>query len=106
MSDMHVHKKSKLNWNQTAKDYYDELIVICDRKEFEAMEATIKELENPWISVEDRLPPSCDLKFIRYENGGSDVGRYYEHSKNWLGSMLNLPVTHWMPIPEIKENTE
>jgi len=70
--------------------------------------------QNPWISVEDRLPESGDKYLVLLNNGQS-------HFATWVSSALTLSaletnspywaigideisnVTHWMEIPPIPE---
>lgn len=78
---------------------------------------------NPWISVEERLPPQKDKDhpyservFVRYIERLGDQ-EYVRHSfdellcigkiKKWCRHQNNNEhVTHWMPIPELPKEGE
>ena len=56
----------------------------------------IKELENPWINVADRLPEDDSVVLITDGSGWYDFGG----SEEW-----DSIITHWMLIPPLKINT-
>ena len=71
--------------------------------------------DNQWIKVEDRLPdPSSDERY--YVTNGSDIAWCYfgcddegcEHNDfiggDCYGSMYES-ITHWMPVPEVPNET-
>ena len=64
--------------------------------------------DQKWISVNDRLPEDGE-SVLTYKNGNVDV-QVYEKNRNgwiqgnWFWSMAT--VTHWMPLPEYKGETE
>ena len=64
--------------------------------------------DQKWISVNDMLPEDGE-SVLTYKNGNVDV-QVYEKNRNgwiqgnWFWSMGT--VTHWMPIPEYKGETE
>ena len=81
----------------------------------------------PWISVEDRLPPpaDCDKYLVYVRSGGGPYGDYeYNIDFAWWGKYYqngvseydwtcigtdwdgDVQITHWMSIPEPPEVTE
>lgn len=67
----------------------------------------IAELENPWISVKDRMPEEsdCYLVYIVANNtpkNKSIITLYYTNlTKQFVYENRELfTVTHWMPLPE------
>ena len=79
----------------------------------EALEERIKELENPWISIEDRLPTIGQNCFTTHSRsgvlnaclyGGNSHRAYFESCET--GYELTKDVTHWMPIPLIEEQSK
>jgi hypothetical protein len=99
---------------------------------FECARKEIDRSNNPWISVEERLPPrdvalifpTHSIPVIGMIGNSTDIihtGMRYDYSsKEWcygftpmrkygankddlLISGDTLPVTHWMPIPELKK---
>lgn len=91
-----------------------------------ARDEEIEQLRNPWISVEDRLPPrDIALVFPTHSVpviGMLDnstfrihIGMRYDYSfKEWCYGFTpmrkygteTLPVTHWMKIPKLKKGGE
>lgn len=81
----------------------------------------IKELRNPWISVEDRLPENGDMVFTRsvliIKGGGERHEEEQFLAQKFVGYWLTDccrqhrmhgfiydtldKVTHWMPIPQL-----
>ena len=60
----------------------------------------IAELENQWISVDDRLPPGCSGNYLTYRPSSPADSRvsstWYDPNHNgWSGKYT---VTHWMPL--------
>ena len=96
-----------------------------------ARDEEIEQLRNPWISVEERMPPrdvalvfpTHSIPVIGMIDNSTDrihTGLRYDYSsKEWcygftpmrkygadndlLISGDTLPVTHWMPIPKLKK---
>jgi len=65
----------------------------------------IAELENQWISVEDRLPDfHIQILFYAGDMDGLLKGAFYRHSHRFRDNEGNFfyksDVTHWMPLPE------
>ena len=61
----------------------------------------IAELENPWISVEDRLPDEIQSVLSFASRDGVFQSDY--RAGNFKKSLVvweHLNVTHWMPLPE------
>ena len=84
-------------------------------------EKELNKLRNPWISVEERLPeidktPKWRLfvdkwitdLLVKFPNGSYTVASFNTETKEWRneippkGSIIT-EITHWMPIPELKE---
>ena len=117
--------------DKTIRESLDELLdLACDKGTDEAMgqtfidyavyeknkESFLKRIENPWISVEDRLPDElCEVmawagdkykQCIAYFGGGrwvnDDTGKVLGYTqKNPDGFVHKIEgVTHWMPLPE------
>lgn len=59
-----------------------------------------------WISVEERLPPRCQMDVLVYTKGifRYDMKIYFGKNKGGWGDGCNkgqpYEVTHWMPLPE------
>ena len=83
--------------NCTRLEHHEDSPAICIIK----VQEHIQELENPWISVEDRLPEPATSVFARGMGGRHYVGCYIDAC--WA-TTEGLPdsITHWMPIPEIE----
>lgn len=81
-------------------------------------------LFQPWISVEDQLPPPahCEQYLVYVRSGGGPYGDYeYNVDFAWWGEYWNrdghgydwnciccdwdgdVTITHWMPLPEPPE---
>jgi len=71
----------------------------------------IKELENPWISVTDKLPDIDEYVLWRLENGSvfqEAIDKDWD--KEWFdgffkGYKNTGPIAHWMKVPQFKEPT-
>ena len=72
--------------------------LIRVKQDFEAKNKRIAELENQWISVDDRLPYSS-------QNGGvlaiNDSGIIFlaTSKDGWWPLVGAINMTHWMPLP-------
>lgn len=64
-------------------------------QENRALKVENERLSNPWVSVEDDLPDNWDETII------SDGSSWWTSGHNY--SDYKHIVTHWMPIPEVKE---
>ncbi|KRI87840.1 DUF551 domain-containing protein [Acinetobacter baumannii] len=55
-----------------------------------------------WISCEDRYPSPDEwvLGFINDGQGTTGHEIVYCHNKKFYDSKYELPITHWMPLPE------
>lgn len=75
----------------------------------------IERLRNPWISVEERLPPIKIRVLFLDKNGKAWLGRntiamQAELESNDINNLLPPPtvppakpvITHWMPIPKLE----
>ena len=67
----------------------------------------LKQLANPWVSVDDRLPASEDIHCLVHHGTAIDpeIAYYSESVKAWDTWTVGWldDVTHWMPIPPISE---
>jgi hypothetical protein len=65
-----------------------------------AVSSRIAELENQWISVEDKLPDELQsvLSFSSYDGVFQSIYRAGNFKKT-LVVWEHLNVTHWMPLP-------
>lgn len=83
-----------------------ETVIVTARATISTQEAIIKDLRNPWISVEDRLPDEGKHVFVRTVVGSYSVGQYI-HPQWYITGIPSVhglvSVTHWMPIPELKK---
>ena len=76
------------------------------REEIHRLQSRIAELENPWISVDERLPETGEEVFIHDGNFGYK-GWYDDWNNNdkrgvFYSDHSQKPVaaTHWQPIKE------
>ena len=103
----------KIDWWQNKKRHALGPVSMLSRSHLECSEAgmqysyyndALKALENQpkWISVEERLPEESDA-YITWSAYGRKVLVYHAKLKTW-GSVwigeFDIPVTHWMPLPE------
>ena len=72
-----------------------------------AVSSRIAELENQWISVEDKLPDELQsvLSFASYD-GVFQSNYRAGNFKKTLVVWEHLNVTHWMPLPEPPKEQE
>jgi len=89
---------------QVAKAYYGEMYHKYPMEYFtEGAKWADAHPQNPWISVEDKLPEKGDFVFVRFIGL---VGYTAMHvtdlnkEKRFLG-YSGYKCTHWMPIPEL-----
>lgn len=92
-------------------------ITACDMI---AYKAQVEQLRNPWISVEERLPEktkgvfSCQVrqlekdKIVYYKDTRGYIHTGYLNAINHWRDLdrdngVIYPVTHWMPIHELKK---
>ena len=67
-----------------------------------------------WISVKDRLPESkyhgMNILTVNKRHGVSTDYSYYDNKWWWIDSKDNCftddDVTHWMPLPELPEESK
>jgi len=68
------------------------------------LERRIAELENPWVSVEERLPTEEDSEWPDRDVVYLIDGKNPEVNAAWAVVEMfddrELNITHWMPIPE------
>ena len=65
----------------------------------------IEKLENPWVSVDDRLP-EVDGEYLVWTIGGEYLVRCSHALGERLDNTWKAHYTHWMPIPPSpKEDT-
>lgn len=70
------------------------------------IKAAMEEYEkNRWISVEDNLPSKPHTVFVRHKDGYLEAAKY-ENGIWYRDGRIRQTVTHWMPIPELKEGGE
>lgn len=65
-------------------------------------------LENLWISVKEELPKKTQECFVKCCIGNEQfnyTSMFDSHTQRFDDS-INDEVTHWMPIPELKEGGE
>ena len=66
-------------------------------------------LEDPWISIKDRIPDHADEVMVSYNNGIA-FAKYWETTGMWLSNNSNVNngdlVTHWQPIPSPPKEQE
>jgi len=76
-----------------------------------AYQQGIKDSEDKWISVDNRLPEDKDLVAVRLEHMNGDIsfstcayhGFFPFKAIDWRKSDSKDPVTHWLPLPALKE---
>lgn len=66
------------------------------------LEAEVRRLQNPWISVEDRLPDLIG-SYLYYDEIGLELGwAFFNSNKEWCsGNEKPQSVTHWRPLPPL-----
>ncbi len=70
----------------------------------------IEQLKNPWISVEDELPPfHKEILFYVNDQLGIMKGEFYRNSHKFKSYFKYTEavfykdeVTHWMPLPKLE----
>lgn len=67
------------------------------------LESENKELRNPWISVDERLPETNDTVIIRVYYPNDENWTEISYDADWYDNgnwkiMPNKYVTHWQPI--------
>ena len=55
-------------------------------------------MQNEWISVNDRLPNRFEDVVVCTVSGGFDIG-YIDISDLWSIKCTDSIITHWMPLP-------
>lgn len=92
----------------------EELVRFLREKELEAQlfqaNERIKALENPWVSVDERLPEFPVEVFVKYEGEKDHGADFIDSQGKWYMGDANgflRTITHWMliPVPAIPENT-
>ena len=83
--------------------------IVQQRGEISTLKERIEELENPWVSVEDRLPAvgeqisgygiwECDEVIEQsIEIGFRSAIDNPKKPEEWCD--FSFPITHWMPLP-------
>lgn len=92
---------------------YNTLKEYCANRDcqYAAALSKIAELENPWISVKDKLPEENGRYLVYVEN----IANYHHLPQNtiladWFFKSWNFTgweynkVTHWMPLPKNPES--
>jgi hypothetical protein len=75
-------------------------------KEIDGLEDELKQLRNPWISVEERLPEEHSRVLIMFCNGTVTYNDYIGVGDiNYMKAHSEI-ITHWMPIPQLKKGGE
>ena len=83
----------------------EDLYTITKRIAFEnGAEWADEHPKNPWISVKDRLPEAFE-EVIAFAANGHIENSYWD-GNYFTGDFYDTTVTHWMPIPELKEGGE
>ena len=87
-----------------------------DRPFIDALNNRIAELEaaQRWIPVSERLPEDGETVFViiydgfeRFENGNEVARLTYLGNGNWWSwESERYVVTHWMPLPELPNDTQ
>ena len=96
----------------TNDDYYDKVDIKASKDGFLAGAEWQK--SNMWNSVEEALPSNEDTKVICMMKSNGELVSGYIYLNNGVPTIetnpafefedySNYEVTHWMPIPEIKE---
>lgn len=59
-----------------------------------------------WISVEERLPEHSNVVLVALRHGLVCEGSYFDIEQRWIRfGVPYMPVTHWMPLPELPERS-
>lgn len=88
-------------YDQLKEDYAD---LNCH---YAAAEDRINELENPWVSVEDRLPEEGTDVLVTVKNKSCEyiaVGYYFKRegwTESYTDEAITVAPTHWMPLPQL-----
>ena len=88
------------------KDVHDfEQALACAEDVVDIQRKELKQLRNPWISVEERLPEEPLTICAVWLKGDDLVPRISLYdSGRFLLLPVDVTVTHWMPIPETPLN--
>lgn len=89
-------------WRHNGYDIRDGVVDIIDAY----TDGVIYGWNNPqWIPVEERLPEVDQRVWIFTADGKAGIARYDKHGFNVSALLLQVNVTHWMPIvPPRKED--
>lgn len=98
--NMRKYYGTEINFMRDSDDPDYEIKLFCDG--YAAKESEVSHTAN-WVSCSDRLPEPFVIVIV---NGGVAL---YTGSRwhtvtccNWPGRPIGWEVTHWMPLPELK----
>lgn len=96
-------------------EHYDDIVwqdakgITCGKVK-EAFDMAMDALKNPWHKVSEELPKEDGVYLVKYSIGNYPITYpiviLYE-SGEWKNVRLEdgaVAITHWMEIPEIKED--
>ena len=87
-------------------EHYDDIVwqdakgITCGKVK-EAFDMATDALKNPWRKASEELPKPLTYVIVRFSNNTMAVSQRTNH---FIGETATVKVTHWMPIPEIKED--
>ena len=57
---------------------------------------------SPWVSAKTKLPDRGGYVLARYKDCLPFIAMYHEINSKFTCESDEIPVTHWMPLPEVE----
>lgn len=86
----------------------DRACIATEQESRQLYEAMKQHFEpSPWVSVEDGMPKVGQTVLVKFDGVDDVETDYVEHCADtgveYFANFYDDGVTHWMPIPEVKE---